>query len=82
MQVVTYDASPEAGAAEHCRKNVHSFFQAMLANKGRQPFWQQLSDVFQLCQAPESGQDVENVAYWLQVILCPRDGLFAGQPLK
>jgi hypothetical protein len=66
-QVVTYDASPEAGAAEHCRANVHSFFQTVLAKKESSSFWRQLAEVFGLCQAPESATDVENVAYWIQV---------------
>lgn len=65
--MVTYDASPEAGAAEHCRANVHSFFQTILSKKESPSFWQQLADVFGLCQAPESATDVENVAYWVQV---------------
>jgi hypothetical protein len=69
--VVTYDASPEAGAAEHCRSNTRKFFELLLGSKEDEGLWDEVTDVFKLCKAPQSAQDVENVAYWVQVhIIC------------
>lgn len=64
---MTYDASPEAGAAVHCRSNTRNFFKTLLANGGRSPYRQELAATFKLCQVPQSAEEVENVAYWVQV---------------
>lgn len=66
MQVVTYDASPAAGAAEHCADNVRRAFGAIFelgeTSEGRR----QLADAFQLCDTLDSA-DLEALAFWLQV---------------
>lgn len=65
--MVTYDASPEAGAAEHCRSNTHSFFELLLGSKEDEGLWEEVTEAFKLCRAPQSAKDVENIAYWVQV---------------
>lgn len=64
---MTYDASPAAGAAEHCRSNTRSFFELLLGNKGDEDLWEEVTDVFGLCKAPQGAEDVERIAYWVQV---------------
>ena len=65
-QVVTYDASPDAGAAENCRNNTHRLFKLLLSGGDGAPFRKQVAQAFALCGVPESAADLEKVAYWVQ----------------
>ena len=66
LQVVTYDASPEAGAAEHCRNNTHRLFELLLSRGDEEAFQEQVAQAFGLCSIPGSAADLEKVAYWIQ----------------
>jgi len=68
LQMVTYDASPAAGASEHCIQNVWTFFQSLMASREDQAWRSVVSDAFATCQPLSSSAEVEDLAYWVQVM--------------
>ena len=66
-QVVTYDASPEAGAAKHCRRNTRRLFDILLTPQPGLRQAQEVANAFSLCAVPRTGADYEQLAYWIQV---------------
>ena len=66
-QVVTYDASPAAGASEHCRENTRRLFEALLDSGKGLDWGHEVADAFGLCSAPETAAELEQVALWIQV---------------
>ncbi len=69
VQVVTYDASPIAGAAPACIQNTWTFFQSLMASRNDKAWWGVVSEAFNTCQPLTSSNDVEDLAYWVQVRL-------------
>lgn len=67
-QVVTQDASSEAGAAPKCRSNVQRTFEAIFAMGKSQNGLDQLSEAFATCHKLQKGQS-KDLAYWIQVQL-------------
>lgn len=69
---MTYDASPEAGAAANCVPNVRRTFQVVfgLASGGAEGL-QQLRRAFQLCSPLSSPRDALDLAYWIQAPSLP-----------
>ena len=71
-QVVTYDASPAAGAEPACIQNTWTFFQSLMASRNDKAWWGVVSDAFNTCQPLTSSSDVEDLGYWVQVrLFCP-----------
>ena len=68
LQVVTYDASPAAGASAHCIQNVWTFFQSLMASREDRAWRSVVSDAFATCQPLSSSAEVEDLAYWVQVM--------------
>ena len=66
-QVVTYDASPEAGAAKYCRRNTRRLFDILLTAQPGLRHAQEVAYAFGLCAVPRTGADYEQLAYWIQV---------------
>ena len=67
MQVVTYDASPAAGAAPACIQNTWTFFQSVMASREDEAWRAVVSNAFGTCQPLRSSAEVEDLAYWVQV---------------
>ena len=67
MQVVTYDASPAAGAAPACIQNTWTFFQSVMASREDEAWRAVVSDAFGTCRPLQSSGEVEDLAYWVQV---------------
>ncbi len=66
MQVVTYDASPAAGAAPSCIQNTWTFFQSLMAARNDKAWWGVVSEAFNTCQPLTSSAQVDDLAYWVQ----------------
>ena len=67
VQVVTYDASPAAGAAPACIQNTWTFFQSVMASREDEAWRAVVSDAFGTCRPLQSSAEVEELAYWVQV---------------
>ena len=67
MQVVTYDASPAAGAAPACIQNTWTFFQSVMASREDAAWRAVVSGAFGTCRPLQSSAEVEDLAYWVQV---------------
>ena len=67
MQVVTYDASPAAGAAPACIQNTWTVFQSVMASREDEAWRAIVSDAFGTCRPLQSSAEVEDLAYWVQV---------------
>ena len=67
--VVTYDASPAAGAAPGCIQNTWTFFQSLMASRDDRAWWGVVSEAFNTCEPLTSSGQVEDLAYWVQVML-------------
>lgn len=68
VQVVTYDASPAAGAAPSCIQNTWTFFQSLMAARNDKAWWGVVSEAFNTCRPLTSSADVEDLAYWVQLL--------------
>lgn len=69
--MVTYDASPAAGASPHCIQNTWTFFQSLMASREDEAWRAVVSDAFATCQPLTSSSEVEDLAYWVQVVHQP-----------
>jgi lysosomal Pro-X carboxypeptidase len=66
-QIVTRDATAEAGAAPDCADNVRQAFQLLFELGATEGGRQQLQLAFLLCDPLTGQQQVEDLAYWVQV---------------
>ncbi|WIA28862.1 hypothetical protein OEZ86_011388 [Tetradesmus obliquus] len=65
-QIVTRDATAEAGAAPDCADNVRQAFQLLFDLGGSEAGRQQLQQAFLLCDPLTGQQQVTDLAYWVQ----------------
>ena len=65
-QIVTRDASPEAGASVNCRKNVQHTFEIIFQLAESQGGLAGLDEAFSTCKPLAPGQQ-RDLAYWIQV---------------
>ncbi|CAK0782805.1 hypothetical protein CVIRNUC_006000 [Coccomyxa viridis] len=65
-EVVTYDASPAAGAAPACIQNTWTFFQSVMASREDAAWRAMVSDAFGTCRPLQGSAEVEDLAYWVQ----------------
>ena len=68
MQVVTFDATPAAGAHMDCVTKTRAAFAEVLEEGRSSNGRARLAQTFGLCQVPEDEAGTEDLAYWLQVI--------------
>ncbi len=67
VQRVTWDATPEAGAAEGCADNTCRTFDVVFEKGKSDDGRAELQQAFQLCDPLEGEEDVTALAYWIQV---------------
>ena len=65
-QVVTKDASPEAGSAVNCRGNVRKTFDVVFNLAQSKEGLLALTQAFSTCSPLEAGQG-KDLGYWIQV---------------
>jgi hypothetical protein len=65
-QIVTRDATAEAGAAPDCADNVREAFQLLFDLGSTETGRQQLQQAFLLCEPLTGEQQVTDLAYWVQ----------------